>query len=103
MFAQDRWRVNDRLMFELGMRVDRDDVVEKVNYLAAGRRCRSACCRRDAPSCAAASASSRSARRSTSARSRSCRCATVSRFGADGQPLAPPVTYAHAIVGLAHP
>jgi outer membrane receptor protein involved in Fe transport len=32
LFAQDRWRVNDRLNFELGMRMDRDDVVEKVNY-----------------------------------------------------------------------
>jgi Carboxypeptidase regulatory-like domain/TonB dependent receptor-like, beta-barrel len=32
MFAQDRWRVNDRLAFELGFRTDRDDIVEKVNY-----------------------------------------------------------------------
>ena len=32
VFAQDRWRVSDRLMFELGMRADRDDVVERVNY-----------------------------------------------------------------------
>jgi hypothetical protein len=32
LFAQDRWRVNDRLNFELGFRSDRDDVVELVNY-----------------------------------------------------------------------
>ena len=32
LFAQDRWRVNDRLAFELGFRADRDDIVEKVNY-----------------------------------------------------------------------
>ncbi len=32
LFAQDRWRVNDRLMFELGIRSDRDDVVERINY-----------------------------------------------------------------------
>ena len=32
MFAQDRWRVNDRLAFELGLRADRDDIVERVNY-----------------------------------------------------------------------
>jgi TonB dependent receptor/Carboxypeptidase regulatory-like domain len=32
MFAQDRWRVNDRLAFELGMRSDRDDIVERINY-----------------------------------------------------------------------
>jgi hypothetical protein len=32
VFAQDRWRVNDRLNVEFGMRADRDDVVESVNY-----------------------------------------------------------------------
>jgi hypothetical protein len=32
VFAQDRWRVNDRLNFELGLRMDRDDIVERVNY-----------------------------------------------------------------------
>jgi hypothetical protein len=32
LFVQDRWRVNDRLILELGLRSDRDDVVERVNY-----------------------------------------------------------------------
>ena len=32
VFAQDRWRVNDRLNFELGIRADRDAVVERMNY-----------------------------------------------------------------------
>jgi len=32
VFAQDRWRVNDRLNIEFGMRLDRDDVVETVNF-----------------------------------------------------------------------
>ena len=32
LFAQDRWRVNDRLNFELGFRMDRDGVAERVNY-----------------------------------------------------------------------
>jgi hypothetical protein len=32
LFVQDRWRVNDRLMFEMGFRSDRDDIVERVNY-----------------------------------------------------------------------
>jgi hypothetical protein len=32
VFAQDRWRLNDRLNLELGMRADRDDVVERANY-----------------------------------------------------------------------
>jgi hypothetical protein len=31
LFAQDRWRVNDRLNLELGIRTDRDAVVERVN------------------------------------------------------------------------
>ena len=74
VFAQDRWRVNDRLMFELGLRADRDDVVEQVNYSPRAGVAVSACCPRAAASCAAASASSRSARRSPSARSRSTKC-----------------------------
>jgi hypothetical protein len=32
LFVQDRWRVNDRLNFELGFRADFDDVVEHANY-----------------------------------------------------------------------
>jgi hypothetical protein len=32
VFAQDRWRLNDRLSFEFGMRLDRDAVVERVNW-----------------------------------------------------------------------
>jgi Carboxypeptidase regulatory-like domain/TonB dependent receptor len=32
LFAQDRWRVGPRLTFELGLRMDRDAIVEKVNW-----------------------------------------------------------------------
>jgi len=32
VFAQDRWRLNDRVSFELGLRFDRDEVVERVNW-----------------------------------------------------------------------
>jgi hypothetical protein len=31
VFAQDRWRVGSRLSFELGLRLDRDAIVERVN------------------------------------------------------------------------
>jgi hypothetical protein len=32
VFAQDRWRVGSRLTFELGLRLDRDAIVERVNW-----------------------------------------------------------------------
>ncbi len=32
VFAQDRWRFNSRLTFEFGLRMDRDVVVERVNW-----------------------------------------------------------------------
>jgi hypothetical protein len=32
VFAQDRWRLNDRVMFELGFRIDNDDIVDRANY-----------------------------------------------------------------------
>jgi hypothetical protein len=32
MFAQDRWRLGSRLTLELGLRMDRDAVVERVNW-----------------------------------------------------------------------
>ncbi len=32
VFGQDRWRLNSRVTFELGMRLDRDVVVEKINW-----------------------------------------------------------------------
>ena len=31
-FAQDRWRLNSRVTFELGLRLDRDAVVERINW-----------------------------------------------------------------------
>lgn len=32
VFAQDRWRLNSRVTFELGLRLDRDGVVARVNW-----------------------------------------------------------------------
>jgi hypothetical protein len=31
-FVQDRWRLNSRISFELGMRLDRDAIVQHLNY-----------------------------------------------------------------------
>ncbi len=31
-FVQDRWRVNDRLSFELGLRADREAITERINF-----------------------------------------------------------------------
>ena len=62
VFAQDRWRIDSRVTFELGLRLDRDAIVERVNWspragVALAWR------RKDARSCAAASESSCSAPR----------------------------------------
>jgi outer membrane receptor protein involved in Fe transport len=32
LFAQDRWRLGPRLTIELGLRMDREDVIERVNW-----------------------------------------------------------------------
>jgi outer membrane receptor protein involved in Fe transport len=32
VFAQDRWRVNDRLSVEIGLRTDREAITEKMNF-----------------------------------------------------------------------
>jgi hypothetical protein len=36
VFAQDRWRLSDRVTFEFGIRFDRDAVVERVNWSPRG-------------------------------------------------------------------
>jgi hypothetical protein len=32
LFAQDRWRIGSRVTLELGLRMDREDVIERVNW-----------------------------------------------------------------------
>ena len=36
LFAQDRWRLGPRITVELGLRMDREDVVERVNWSPRG-------------------------------------------------------------------
>jgi hypothetical protein len=36
LFAQDRWRIGSRITLELGLRMDREDVVERVNWSPRG-------------------------------------------------------------------
>ena len=98
VFVQDRWRVNDRLNFELGMRVDLDDIVEGVNYsprvgmsvsvLPEGRGI-------------LRGGFGKFAERTplTVGAFTQYEVQTVSRFAADGAPLGAPVTFAHVLDG----
>jgi hypothetical protein len=36
LYAQDRWRAGSRLTFEFGIRMDREDVIERVNWSPRG-------------------------------------------------------------------
>jgi TonB dependent receptor-like, beta-barrel len=99
VFVQDRWRVNDRLMFELGMRSDRDDVVERVNFspragmslslLPSGRGI-------------LRGGFGKFAERTplTVGAFTQYETQTVTRFAADGTPLGVPVTFVHAVSDL---
>ena len=98
LFIQDRWRVNDRLNFELGLRSDRDSVVEQVNYsprvgvsvsvLPEGRGI-------------LRGGFGKFAERTPLAVGAFTQydVQTVSRFSADAQRLGPAVTFVHAIEG----
>jgi len=98
IFAQDRWRVNDRLSLELGIRSDRDDVVERVNYspragvavslLPEGRGI-------------LRGGFGKFAERTplTVGAFTQYDVQTVTRFAADGTQLGAPVTFAHVIDG----
>jgi Carboxypeptidase regulatory-like domain/TonB dependent receptor-like, beta-barrel len=96
VFAQDRWRVNDRLMFELGIRSDRDDIVERVNYspragmsvsvLPEGRGI-------------LRGGFGKFAERTplTVGAFTQYEVQTVTRYAANGQPLGPAVTFVHTL------
>ena len=36
VFAQDRWRIGSRVTLELGLRLDREDIIQRVNWSPRG-------------------------------------------------------------------
>jgi hypothetical protein len=98
VFAQDRWRVNDRLMFELGIRTDRDDVVEKVNF--SPRAGMSVSLLPEGRGILRAGFGKFSERTPlTVGAFTQYEVQTSSRFAADGLPLGAPVVFTHAVDG----
>jgi hypothetical protein len=94
VFVQDRWRVTDRLMFELGMRADNDDVVEHVNYSPrAGMSVSLLPSGRGILRGGIGKFSERTPL--TVGAFTQYETQTVTRFAADGAPLGPPVTFVH--------
>jgi len=98
VFAQDRWRVTDRLMFELGLRVDRDDVVERVNFSPRGGLSFSLL--PDGRGILRGGIGKFDERTPLNVGAfTQYETQTVSRFAADGSPLGPPVTLVHVVDG----
>jgi Carboxypeptidase regulatory-like domain len=101
IFAQDRWRVNSRLTFELGMRTDRDAIVERINYspragvaigvVSDGR----AILRGGFGKFVQRTPFNIEAFPTYEQR-------TVTRFGVDGSPIVSPITYANILDGDLH-
>jgi hypothetical protein len=95
LFVQDRWRVNDRLNFELGLRSDRDDVVERVNY--SPRIGASVSLLPEGRGILRGGFGKFSERTPLNVGAFTQYDAqTVIRFAANGTPLGPPVTFVHA-------
>jgi len=98
VFAQDRWRVNDRFSVELGVRTDREAITEKMNFspragvafsvLPEGRAI-------------VRGGLGKFVERSplTVGAFTQYEVATVQRFAATGAALGAPITYAHVIDG----
>lgn len=97
-FAQDRWRLNDRVMFELGLRADRDDIVERFNYSPRGGVALTVL--PDGRGILRGGMGKFNQRTPLNVGAfTQLEVATVSRFNPDGTPQGAPVTYAHVIDG----
>ena len=98
LFAQDRWRMNNRVSFELGIRADREAITEKINVsprigmavsvLSEGRAI-------------LRGGLGKFVERTplTVGAFTQYETATVSRFSASGAPLGAPITLGHVIDG----
>jgi hypothetical protein len=98
VFAQDRWRLGSRITLELGLRMDREDVVERVNWSPRGGVA------------VGVLPDGRGILRGGVGRFRQrtplnvgafgqFESRVVTRFGPDGEPLGPPVTLVNALAG----
>ena len=98
LFAQDRWRLTDRIMFELGLRVDRDDVVERVNYSPRGGVSFSVLPEGRGILRGGVGKFNQRTPLNVGAFTQ-LETATVARYNPDGSPQGSPITYAHVIDG----
>ena len=96
VFAQDRWRLGSRVTLELGLRMDREDVIERVNWSPRGG------------ASVAVLPEGRGILRGGVGRFRQrtplnvgafgqFESRVVTRFGADGQPLGSAVTFVNVL------
>jgi hypothetical protein len=98
VFVQDRWRVGDRLMLELGMRADRDDIVERVNV--SPRAGMSVSLLPNGRGILRGGFGKFSERTPlTVGAFTQYEAQTVERFAADGRPLGVPVSFVHIVDG----
>ncbi len=92
VFAQDRWRVGERMTLELGMRLDRDSVVEQVNW--SPRAGVSISVLPEGEGILRGGFGKFAQRTPLNIGSQnSFEPRTVARFAADGTPLGPPITF----------
>ena len=97
-FVQDRWRVNDRLSVELGLRADREAITEKVNFSPRAGVALSVL--RDGRAILRGGLGKFVERTPlTVGAFTQYEVATVQRFAATGAALGAPITYAHVIDG----
>ncbi len=98
LFVQDRWRVNNRLNFELGFRADFDDVVERANY--SPRIGMSVSVLPEGRAIIRGGFGKFAERTPLNVGGFSqYDVQTVSRYAANGTPLGAPVTFAHVVDG----